>query len=994
MKTIKPTRAFFLLIVSVLSVLFQLEVKCQSIYTLTGTGNANAWNRNQYPIIFGNTCSRSTQLYTKAKLNSGGVPTTGTVELAKIAWHPDLNNVSIQGTLTIYIKHRPSSAGPITNASWDLTNAVTVYSGTVNHTTTQGIWWEVAFTQNFTWNNADDIQVLVEFTRSNSQGNPGLVWRGYDGNEPAFTTAFQVGATCPTTLDATFSPNAKFYDTRFTTAGSSPLTLGTITATQQTGNVTISSIKQGILRIDIPSSGSTGTLTLNSVIVTAANNNNADIATNGVKLWAGSTLATAAQLGTSQNFVGSTATFSGIAQSLTGITSLWVTYDIASGATLGNFVDAQIPSGGITITASGGATTPGILPLSALNPSGNRKIDYCDDLYNNGCTLSGINDVSIGTSGSVLNHTGTGCTGGTRFADFTNLPNINMNANQTYPFSILNVQATFVESGLGIWIDFNNNGFYNDAGEFVGSAYGRSTNNGIDLVPYTGNIVIPSVATGSYRMRIKLTDNLPQSIGTSCQKDNGGETHDYLINITGVSCTPPTASISPATASICSGQSTTLTASGGNTYLWSNGATTAAITISTAATYTVTVSNTGGCTATASRAVTANNTPTASISPATASICSGQTTTLTAGGGDTYLWSNGATTAAITISTAATYTVTVSNAGGCTATASRIVTANTTPTASISPATASICSGQTTILTADGGDTYLWSNGATTAAISVSSAATYTVTVSNAGGCSATANITVANTTPAVDVSGNASICPGQTTTLTATSVNNITDYQWQLNGNDIANADNNTFNASTAGNYSITVTDANGCTASSGVYTVTEDIPPIADFTFNVSGVTVTFSNQSQNATDYVWNFGDGSPENSDENTTHNYNTPGIYTVTLTAENSCGSDTHTEVIEILPVGIFSYMENSDLFKIYPNPAANELNIAFANLNNTFCEIKLVNVSGQVIYKTNIVPATETTVLNIDISELPLGNYFIQLNSKDAVFQKTITVLR
>ena len=336
----------------------------------------------------------------------------------------------------------------------------------------------------------------------------------------------------------------------------------------------------------------------------------------------------------------------------------------------------------------------------------------------------------------------------------------------------------------------------------------------------------------------------------------------------------------------------------------------------------------------------------------------------------------------------------MSNTGGCTATASRIVTANTTPTASISPATASICSGQTTILTADGGDTYLWSNGATTAAISVSSAATYTVTVSNAGGCTATANITVANTTPAVDVSGNTSICPGQTTTLTATSVNNITDYQWQLNGNDIANADNNTFNASTAGNYSITVTDANGCTASSGVYTVTEDILPIADFTFNVSGVTVTFSNQSQNATDYVWNFGDGSPENGDENTTHNYNTPGTYTVTLTAENSCGSDTHTEVIEILPVGIFSEIENLDLFKIYPNPAANELNIAFTNSNNTLCEIKLVNVSGQVIYKTNIVPATETTVLNIDISELPLGNYFIQLISKDAVFQKTITVLR
>ncbi|MBE2247464.1 MAG: hypothetical protein IAE67_09420, partial [Candidatus Competibacteraceae bacterium] len=149
----------------------------------------------------------------------------------------------------------------------------------------------------------------------------------------------------------------------------------------------------------------------------------------------------------------------------------------------------------------------------------------------------------------------------------------------------------------------------------------------------------------------------------------------------------PSASISPATVSICAGQSTTLTASGGGTYLWNTGATTSAITVSPAATttYTVTVTLPGGCTASTTRIVTVNPLPTASISPATATICAGQSTTLTASGGGTYLWSNGVTTAANTVSPGATttYTVTVTSAAGCTATATRTVTVNPLPTPSI-----------------------------------------------------------------------------------------------------------------------------------------------------------------------------------------------------------------------------------------------------------------------------------------------------------------------
>ncbi len=94
----------------------------------------------------------------------------------------------------------------------------------------------------------------------------------------------------------------------------------------------------------------------------------------------------------------------------------------------------------------------------------------------------------------------------------------------------------------------------------------------------------------------------------------------------------PTAAITPASASICAGASSTLTASGGTSYLWSNAATTAAITVTPAATttYTVTVTNAATCTATTNAVVTVNALPTAAITPATATICAGQSSTLTA----------------------------------------------------------------------------------------------------------------------------------------------------------------------------------------------------------------------------------------------------------------------------------------------------------------------------------------------------------------------------
>src|SRR5207302_9675643 len=93
------------------------------------------------------------------------------------------------------------------------------------------------------------------------------------------------------------------------------------------------------------------------------------------------------------------------------------------------------------------------------------------------------------------------------------------------------------------------------------------------------------------------------------------------------------------------GGSVTLTASTASSYLWSNGATTQAITVNASGNYSATVTNANGCSATsAATAVTVNANPTATITaggPTT--FCAGGSVTLTASSASSYLWSNGAT---------------------------------------------------------------------------------------------------------------------------------------------------------------------------------------------------------------------------------------------------------------------------------------------------------------------------------------------------------------
>jgi len=309
----------------------------------------------------------------------------------------------------------------------------------------------------------------------------------------------------------------------------------------------------------------------------------------------------------------------------------------------------------------------------------------------------------------------------------------------------------------------------------------------------------------------------------------GAGTHNFTItdgncsdSVSLVIGEPPLLTVSIGnTPILCHGGMSTLTAnaSGGTgsyTYLWSNGATTESIQAG-AGSYSVNVTDANSCNASASvvvsepeqLAVTIDNTPI---------LCHGGMSTLTANasggtGSYTYLWSNGATTASIQAG-AGSYSVSVTDANSCSASASVTVSEPEQLAVTIG-STPILCHGGMSTLTANasggtGSYTYLWSNGATTASIQVS-AGTYSVTVTDQNSCTASASLTVTEPDPlALIINKGDVLCVGGTASVSAnvTGGTPLYSYLWS-NG-----ATAQTVNLP-VGNFSVTVTDANGCTIS-----------------------------------------------------------------------------------------------------------------------------------------------------------------------------------
>ncbi len=346
---------------------------------------------------------------------------------------------------------------------------------------------------------------------------------------------------------------------------------------------------------------------------------------------------------------------------------------------------------------------------------------------------------------------------------------------------------------------------------------------------------------------------------------------------------------------ICPGNSTVLDAgSGFSSYLWSTGATSQTISVNTAASFSVIAFNNNGCRSTASVTTTY-----ASLAPPVIAgvldLCPGSSTVLDAGTGySSYLWSTGATSQTITVSTPGTFDVAVTNAGGCTASASVVTTLFTPPSPQIT-GNPGFCAGGSTALTATlGFASYAWSTGATSQSISVSTPGAYTVTVTDANGCTGSKSITVSVfVAPSPTISGTLSFCGGTSTTLNAGP--GYSTYSWSPGGQTTQ-----TITVSTVGTFSVTVTSTNGCSGSASATTTNTGSLPASPGAIsgpgvascNTSGNTYTIS-PVPNTSHYVWTVPSGATITSGQGSTSinvNYNSTfqGGYII-VAASNACG---------------------------------------------------------------------------------------------------------
>jgi hypothetical protein len=333
----------------------------------------------------------------------------------------------------------------------------------------------------------------------------------------------------------------------------------------------------------------------------------------------------------------------------------------------------------------------------------------------------------------------------------------------------------------------------------------------------------------------------------------------YTVNATSGTCVgtqttqvlvSPTPTVSVGNATICSGNSATLTATGATNYTWMPGAQTTSsivVTPTTNTTYTITGAN-GTCTNSTTATVSVTSTPTLSTSSRT--ICAGQVATFTVSGATTYTWNPGSVTGSTyTTSPASSGTVSVIGANGtCTSQVTTSITVTPNPTVAVSNQT--ICSGQTAILTATGATAYSWSTGATTNTISVSptSLTIYTV-VGTTNSCTNTRTVSVTvNSQPTVAVA-NANICSGNSTILTATGA---TNYTWMPGGQLT-----NTVSVNPGSTTIYTITGATGtCTTSTNAtVNVTSTPTLVANSVTICPSQTATLS--ATGATTYTWNPG-----------------------------------------------------------------------------------------------------------------------------------------
>jgi gliding motility-associated-like protein len=350
----------------------------------------------------------------------------------------------------------------------------------------------------------------------------------------------------------------------------------------------------------------------------------------------------------------------------------------------------------------------------------------------------------------------------------------------------------------------------------------------------------------------------------------------------------------------------------------------------TAGNYNITLTDGNGCSQSVSATLTEPLALTLGVTASQASFCLGDSTVLagTANGGTlpySYSWSNGSVLASQTVQPASsgTFSLTVNDANNCSILDSAVITVLVPQDIDLGNDTA-ICQGENILLDAGAGfSSYLWQDGSNLQTFNSTVTGLYYVTATDANGCIEKDTLSlIVNPLPLPALADTAKICPGTSTTLSATT--GFLNYSWNT-GQATAS-----INVSAAGNYVLFVTDLNGCSNSDSTFVVLHPLPTLLFSATPLSGcpplIVTTTNNSLLNGTTTTFNWTIGSNSYSQfapvtELTTgfHDLYLQGV------TNNGCTVDTLvTSYIEVFPEPMALPVPQPAVYELYDS----EINIS------------------------------------------------------------------
>ncbi len=426
-------------------------------------------------------------------------------------------------------------------------------------------------------------------------------------------------------------------------------------------------------------------------------------------------------------------------------------------------------------------------------------------------------------------------------------------------------------------------------------------------------------------------------------------------------------------------------------YQWSNNSSTQAININTAGDYYVFVTDSNGCTAYSDTVSIYTNAFQYNIIPSgSTTICSGYTVDLDAGNQFTgHLWNTGAGTSTITASTIGQYYASMTDVNGCTGYTDTVDVTNMS--VNLTTTGYSLCNTQAyPVLDAGSGyHIYNWSNGDSVSSITANIPGNYYVTVIDENGCSASSDtISIYLNTFSFNVNaiGTDSICqPSGQVTLDAGT--GYFSYLWSSGGN----SQQTTVNA--AGNYTVSVTDMNGCPGVSNPFIVHNVV-----LTSAITGLSNVMQNNVenysviQNATStYNWGVTGGILQTGLGTNSVDvlWNIPGqgsIYVIE-TDVNGCVGDTVSLGVTIFQSTDVSEYQPTNI-NIYPNPFTKSTIINLPNIQSNY-NLTLYDVTGQkVLEKEDL----NQTSYELERGTLSKGIYFLEIKTEESKRIKSVVV--